>query len=133
MWEITQKYDFQSRNYISLELGMDTSYCSHNKYLGSFFGGYLWLHLISILLACFSLFINIKYFFSVIHNFNKMKDKFKRNRGMKLKKERKKILKKIAEKNKKATKLAPSINDSRDDLVSKFLLFFSDFYVIDFS
>jgi len=114
-WTISQKFDFSARNHISLTLDMDKEYCAHSRQaLGNFFSQYIWLHICCIILASISLFLNIKYIMSVVYNFGKMKDTFKKDRGAKKAKRYRARLKDLAKKNKKTNFTSPSINNSME-------------------
>jgi len=95
-WEITQKYNFEERNHISVNLLMNKAYCTEtSQIIGNFFGRYIWLHIISMALSFLYLFLNIRYIFNIMNNFGKMKDKFQKTRKRRsAKKKQKKISKK---------------------------------------
>lgn len=99
-WEITQNFDFTSRNHFIARLVMDKTYCSLDRpVIGNFWGRYIWLHLISIILSGVSLTLNIKYILNIVSSFNNMKEKFQLHKDKSNNQRYKKHIKKILLKN----------------------------------
>lgn len=120
-WEITQTYDFSNRNHLELRLGMEKSYCNLDRPLiTNFWGRYIWLHLLCIILSSVSLFLNFKYILDIVQSFQKMKEKYKTLAKNKKSNMYRKNIKKILKKNKsdvsqrktQTSKLPKAINSS---------------------
>jgi len=132
-WMIYQNFDFTARNHPIVNLKMEKSFCSDGKaVLGNFWGRYLWLHLLSIILCSISLALNIKYIFEIVQSFNKLKDKYKKHQNSEEAKRYRAHLRRISQKNK--SRLSGEIQQKNPRIQSDRTLRSSDKYnpVLDF-